>query len=314
MAAGSLGGTMGKNAGNHLQESIRKYTAGVFQVPEEEITGISIMKKGMTNSSFLFSCKGSRYILRIPGKGTEFLINRKHEADVYRAIAGKGLCDNAVYLNPENGYKITKYLEGVRTCNPDSEPDLKRCMKKLRDFHNMKLMAAHEFDLFGQIEFYESLWQGQPSVNKDYRQTKENVLSLKKYICAHAAPYCLSHIDAVPDNFLFYTEDGMEKLQLTDWEYAGMQDPHVDIAMFCIYSFYDRKQTDRLIDFYFEENCPYSVRIKIYCYISVCGLLWSNWCEYKRSLGIEFKDYSRRQYSYAREYYKLAKEKMEDCR
>ena len=34
----------------------------------------------------------------------------------------------------------------------------------------------------GQIEFYEKLWNGQPSVYKDYLQTKENVLRLKPFI------------------------------------------------------------------------------------------------------------------------------------
>ena len=67
-----------------------------------------------------------------------------------------------------------------------------------------------------------------------------------------------------------------------------MQDPHVDIAMFCIYALYDRKQVDKVIDMYFRDDCPIEIRIKIYCYIAACGLLWSNWCEYKRKLGVEF--------------------------
>ena len=49
-------------------------------------------------------------------------------------------------------------------------------------------------------------------------------------------------------------------------------------------------------------------RVKIYCYIAMCGLLWSNWCEYKRQLGVEFGEYSLMQYRYAKEYYKYATE------
>ena len=111
----------------------------------------------------------------------------------------------------------------------------------------------------------------------------------------------------MPDNFLF-TADG--QVRLIDWEYAGMQDPHVDIAMFCIYALYDREGVDRLIDLYFEGNCPRQTRIKIYCYIAACGLLWSNWCEYKRSLGVEFGEYSLRQYRYAKEYYRIVLEEL----
>lgn len=40
----------------------------------------------------------------------------------------------------------------------------------------------------------------------------------------------------------------------------------------------------------------------------MCGLLWSNWCEYKQMLGVEFGEYSLRQYRYAKEYFRYAKE------
>ena len=92
-----------------------------------------------------------------------------------------------------------------------------------------------------------------------------------------------------------------------------MQDPHVDIAMFAIYSLYDKEQTDSLIDIYFEGKCDIETRAKIYAYVAVCGLLWSNWCEYKRNLGVEFGEYSLRQYRYAKDYYKYAKDLIHQC-
>lgn len=298
---------------NHLKTDSIKTICSALNCKESEVTDISVLKKGMTNRSFLFSAKGAKYIMRIPGEGTDQLINRRQEADVYKAISGLGLCDDPVYINPENGYKITAFLDNVRTCDPDSLDDLRRCMDKLREFHSMHLTVDHTFDIFGQIDFYESLWDGNPSIYRDYRKTKENLLALRPYIESLPKDWCLTHIDAVPDNFLFYrpSEDEGELLQLTDWEYAGMQDPHVDIAMFCIYSLYDRQQCDRLIDLYFDGKCDLTTRIKIYIYIAMCGLLWSNWCEYKRKLGVEFGEYSLRQYRYAKDFYRAAKEIME---
>ena len=295
----------------HLKSDAIRTIAETLRCRENEITDISVLKKGMTNRSFLFSVKGRQYIMRIPGEGTDKLISRPNEAAVYRAIRGKGLCDDPLYLNPENGYKITAFLPGVRVCDPESEDDLRKCMRKLRTFHEMRLAVDHEFDIFGQIDFYESLWEGTPSVYRDYRQTKEKVLALKPYIEQTRTETCLTHIDAVPDNFLFCRDEtGAEQLQLTDWEYAGMQDPHTDIAMFAIYSLYDRAQTDRLIDLYFEGDCGDAVRAKIYCYVAACGLLWSNWCEYKRKLGVEFGEYSLRQYRYAKDFTRYARELM----
>lgn len=298
---------------NHLKTDSIKTICSALNCKENEVTDISVLKKGMTNRSFLFSAKGAKYIMRIPGEGTDQLINRRQEADVYKAISGLGLCDDPVYINPENGYKITAFLDNVRTCDPDNLDDLRRCMDKLREFHSMHLTVDHTFDIFGQIDFYESLWDGNPSIYRDYRKTKENLLALRPYIESLPKDWCLTHIDAVPDNFLFYSPSGDsdELLQLTDWEYAGMQDPHVDIAMFCIYSLYDRQQCDRLIDLYFDGKCDLTTRIKIYIYIAMCGLLWSNWCEYKRKLGVEFGEYSLRQYRYAKDFYRAAKELME---
>lgn len=275
----------------------------------EDIVDIEVLKKGMTNRSFLFRVFGEKYIMRIPGEGTDQLINRAEEALVYSAIAGRSLCDDPIYINPQNGYKITKYIEGVRCCDPENIDDLRLCMKKLRRFHALALSVPHKFDIFEKIDFYESLWGELKSIYKDYETTKQNVLRLKPYIDRHKGKAQLTHIDAVPDNFLFDPNaEGEMSIQLTDWEYAGMQDKHVDIAMFAIYSLYNKPSIDRLIDIYFEEEggCDKTTRAKIYCYVAACGLLWSNWCEYKRNLGVEFGEYSLRQYRYAKDFFRYA--------
>ena len=58
-----------------------------------------------------------------------------------------------------------------------------------------------------------------PSVYKDYAKTKANILSLKEYIDAYVSEKVLTHIDAVPGNFLFIEKDGQEEIRLIDWEY-----------------------------------------------------------------------------------------------
>ena len=299
---------------NQLKSDALDVIARVFHAQPKDIVDINVLKKGMTNRSFLFSIRGEKYIMRIPGEGTDQLINRAQEAKVFQTIHGLGLCDDPVFIDPDSGYKITKYLEGIRVCDSDNPEDLERCMEKLRDFHRMHLTVDHSFDLFGQIEFYESLWAGRNSVYRDYGKTKEQVFCLKPILDGMDKDWCLTHIDAVPDNFLFYREagDGEEQLQLTDWEYAGMQDPHVAIAMFCIYSLYNKKQVDRLIDIYFENRCRKNTRAKIYGYIAVCGLLWSNWCEFKRNLGVDFGEYSLRQYRFAKDYCRYARQELEE--
>ena len=279
----------------------------------EDIKNIKTLKKGMTNRSFIFTVDSKKYIMRIPGEGTDKLINRKEEADVYNTIKGKNVCDELFYINPDNGFKISSFVENSRVCDPYNFEDVSKCMKKLKHFHDMKLKVNHEFSIVKQIDFYESLWLEPKSIFDDYQQTKKNVLSLIPFVNKNKAESVLTHIDAVPDNFLFSKNGKTENIQLIDWEYAGMQDPHVDIAMFCIYSLYDSKEEiDKVIDLYFENNCDQKTRIKIYCYVALCGLLWSNWCEYKRQLGVEFGEYSLKQYRYAKDYFKIASKEIKE--
>lgn len=273
-----------------------------------KIVNIQPLKKGMTNRSFSFEVNSKRYIMRVPGEGTEKLINRKHEYDVYQAIKDENICDPVIYMNPENGYKITEYIHDAHACDSTDFSDVSKCMNKLRSFHNKKLFVNHTFEVFEELEKYESYWQGTPSIYRDYKTTKVHIYELKEFVDAQPKEWGLSHIDSVPDNFLFSDDE----LYLIDWEYAGMQDQHIDIAMFAIYSLYDREDVEKLIDAYFDGQCKDLVRIKIYAYIAICGLLWSNWCEYKRNLGVEFGEYSLKQYRYAKEYYRIVKEELEE--
>ncbi len=298
---------------NQLNSEAIRLISETLHIPYTAIKNISILKKGMTNRSFLFSCEQKKYIIRIPGEGTGRLIDRSQEYKVYQALNGKGISDSVIYINPVDGYKITEFIPGARCCDPYCADDVLKCMNKLRTLHEMCLKTTHRFNLFEKINLYESFWNGKPSVYQDYEETKNNILKLKPFIDGLQTEECLTHIDAVPDNFLLVKDAaGTEEVILIDWEYAGMQDPHVDLAMFSIYSFYDRERIDRLIDIYFQQSCEQNIRTKIYCYVAICGLLWSNWCEYKRNLGVEFGEYSLRQYRYAKEYYRIAREAMED--
>lgn len=270
---------------------------------KEEIENISVMKSGMTNRSYSFYVKGKRYIVRIPGEGTELLINRRQEYDVYQKIKPLDISEEAHYFDPVTGIKIASYLYHAHPCNAEDFHQVSDCMRQLRQFHSRKLTVGHDFDLWGQIDYYESLLGGQASCYPDYLQTKQAVFELRDYIRSQNCDRVLCHIDSVPDNFMFETnDDGSIRIRLIDWEYAGMQDPHLDIAMFAIYAMYDREKVDRLIDLYFTEGCPNPIRMKIYCYIAISGLLWSNWCEFKRLCGVEFGEYAQRQYDYAKEY------------
>lgn len=291
---------------NHLNNLAFRIIEHTLDVNSSDIHNIKVLKKGMTNRSFMFEAAGGKYIMRIPGPGTSVLIDRSEEANVYNVIKGLNFVEPVLYINPQNGYKLTKFLENSRTCDSTNSRDVQRCMNLLRHFHEKNIQVNHTFNLYEEIEKYEQLRDGQPSAYRDYEVTKQNVFSLKSFIENHRHDWTLCHIDANSDNFLFVKKGQHEVLKLIDWEYAGMQDPHLDIAMFAIYAGYNRQQIDQLIEQYFHGPCDRQTHVKIYCYVATAALLWSNWCEYKQTLGIDFGEYSLNQYRYAKEFSRLS--------
>lgn len=283
---------------NHLKNDAIEVIKKTLRVGTKQINQIRVLKKGMTNRSFIFECQGHHYIMRIPGAGTKNLINRQYEYDVYQAIKGLPYVEQTLCLNPQNGYKLTRFIEHSRNCDPNNWNDVKRSMQLLRKMHAQHLQVDHGFDLREQIEMYEGLRHSN-SAYRDYETVKQRVFKLFSFIDSLDKGWTLCHIDANADNFVF---DAQGDVYLIDWEYAGMQDPHIDIAMFAIYSMYNQQQLDHLIELYFEGQVSQTTRYKIYAYVAICGLLWSNWCEYKQSLGLDFGEYSLAQYRYAKEY------------
>ncbi|PEG67289.1 choline kinase [Lactobacillus johnsonii] len=285
----------------HLKNDAIEIIENILKVNKKDIHNIHTLKKGMTNRSFIFTVNNKRYIMRIPGEGTDKLIDRREEYDVYQRVKKEPYTETILYLNPDNGYKISEFLENTRNSDSNNVQDVKESMNVLRKFHSQNYQVDHTFDLWKQIDFYESL-RKTASAYRDYEEIKDWVLKLKPFIEDNVTKWSLCHIDANYDNFLI---DQNNNVFLIDWEYAGMQDPDLDIAMYAIYAGYTKEKIDQLINIYYENKVSENIRYKIYAYVAVGGLLWSNWCEYKQSLGLDFGEYSLAQYRYAKEYSKL---------
>lgn len=280
----------------HILEVIQS----VFNIKNNDIE-LTSLKQGMTNDSFIFSLNNERYIIRVPGVNTEKIINRHQEYDVYQAIKDEEFVEPVIYIDRDKGYKISKFIENSHTVNPKDWNEINACLKRLKEFHNQSHRVEHYFDVFEHINYYESLM---PNASKyeDYKETKKNIESLEPIIENLVKDWTLCHIDAVCDNFLV-TEN--QDVYLIDFEYAAMQDPDLDVAMFIVYSLLNRQEIDRIIDIYFEHQATPLKRYKIYSYIAIVGLLWSNWCEAKQDQELLNSSYAQQQYNYAKTFYQI---------
>lgn len=298
---------------NQSNNKALELVSEVFRVPESEIVHIRCLKAGMTNKSFLFQIHGKHYICRIPGPGTGLLINRKEEKAVYDAVAPLGITEHVLYFNGDTGYKISEFYEDARTADSTSKEDMRRCMELLRKFHRADLSVDHSFDLKERILFYENLCLAQgPIPFEDYREVRAQMMELWEQAKRFRRKKCLAHIDPVVDNFLILP-DGSVKL--IDWEYSGMADPLLDIAMCSVYSYYDFDQAHKLLSLYLEREPDPSEQFILTAFMALSGFLWSLWAIYKSGLGEEFGEYTIIMYRYGKNGYRrlqndLAKDRI----
>ncbi|MCR5214670.1 MAG: phosphotransferase family protein [Eubacterium sp.] len=294
-----------------MYSEVRKIICRLMNVKAEEISDLKRVNEGMTNCSYEFRCNNEHLIIRIPGEGTENIINRIEEAAVYYAISGRGFSEELVYLG--SGYKISKFIENTHVCDPKNKEDVILALKAICNLHDQRLKVDHRWDTYETFDRYDSMWRGKPSMFKDYEEVKKQIMGLQPFIEEHTEEIILTHIDPVNINVLITNDPINPKPYLIDWEYAAMFDPHLDIVSFGLFANYDKTEMDWLIDKYFEirnQKPSYDTITKIYAYIATFGLLWTSWSEAKRYEGVDFTDYEKTQYKYAKEYLNYVQERL----
>ena len=291
------------------RDKITTFLSKIFKVKIDDIISLEPVKKGLTNDSFTFSIRNDgKYVIRIPNADTSALVNREEEAAVYSAIQGLHISDEILYLDPASGIKITKFVNHAHSLDVYNQDELSLTLDKLKDLHHSGLEVLHTFNLRKTIDKYESL-RGNPSLFQNYEFTRANMLELLACIDTMNRECCLCHIDANCDNFLI---TDTKEVRLIDFEYAGMQDPNLDIAMICLYSQLDRNMIDRIIDTYHGYRVDDTTRYLIYAYIAIGGFIWSIWCEVKEGPHVLENKYARSQYNYAMEYFQIVYEQAKE--
>ena len=273
-------------------------------VDRDEINSFVLMDKGMTNDSYVFSCRDKTYIYRRAGQGSEMLVDRYREYANYLVLEGRGISDVVVYHNPLDGTKIAEFLEeskGIDTNNPEH---IRKALESLRKLHNADIESPHDFDFMKTIDFYEEICHNaEVEFFPSYYRYKGAVQGLLDNVEKLNVKKCFCHIDFVPGNCLM---DKTGRVVLIDWEYSGRQDPIVDVAMFCISARFDKKKSDHLLELYLERKPTTEERARFYTYIATAGLMWSLWSEYKTANGEVFEGYTKYTFNLARRYSKLA--------
>ena len=300
----SMQGTTGTFATADERQTVLSLLCEALQITADTVQHFVPMSVGMTNLSYIVQTANGSYIFRMPGVGTDKLIDRYREYSNYLAVEGAGIADVVVYHNPLTGVKITQYIPNCRTANPKSSKDISVCMSVLRQFHKSGLTVSHTFDFAQYIYYYEILCsQQQVSFSPSHLQEKQAVQWLLSSLNKTEKEFCFCHIDSVPNNFLISSSGSVT---LIDWEYAGMCDPLADVAMWCISAAYEKTECDSILPAYLEREPTQNEWSRFYSYLSLGGFLWGLWAYYKASFGATYGNYINRMSAFCLQYYAYA--------
>ncbi len=281
-----------------------KAIANAFDVPSSAISNVRAMTEGMTNFSFIFDLEGESYVYRIPGTGTDRLISRKNEKRSYELMKPLDITDELMYFDENSGVKITRFYQ-ARVGDPYDDTELEIMMQLLKRIHASHIKAEYRFDIKERIEYYEQLAKERDSILfEDYEEVRSWADELIRFKERLAIPEQLCHIDYIYANILFLEN---KDIRVIDWEYAGNADPLIDVAMFSLYTQYDKEQMDRALYLYLGKTPTRLEEARLYMYVALGGFLWSIWTEYKQGLGDDFGSYALDMYRYMKDYYRLLK-------
>ena len=267
-------------------------TAGSHLTPEEIIARIDDWKGqdvryeelggGITNHNYIVWVNGgpenggAKYVMRVPGIGTDMFIDRNVERECMIQAAKVGVGPQVVYqLDPE-GALVIAFVEG-EIMHPDTiagHPDrLKQVVETVRVFHD-KAVFGHKIQLFDMLRKYTKIAR---DINAPMPAQLESLLlamdDIETAMARNAPADVACHNDLLSENFIV---DAGGKMWVIDWEYGGMTDPFFDLGDFVMEHPFSREE-ERLIAATYCGEMDEGRFGRMMLYKSVSGVWWGVW-------------------------------------
>ncbi len=281
------------------EENLRHHLHTIF--PDKDVSTAEIIQiGGMSNKNFRINFEGKCYVLRVPGNGSEGMVERSNEEFNAAESCKMGVNPTIRYFNSETGIKLADYIENAETLNAATiqrHDNMRKIAKIYQTVHNSHVRLKNEFNIFQEIEKYDNLLnRAGVSMYEGWEQVRPLVMALEERLNVLGVDLKPCHNDALYENFIKGV-DGT--IYLIDWEYSGMNDPMADFAALFLEANFEKENEDYILDQYFEGNIPSNAREKILCYQILWDYLWAQWTVIKESKGDDFGTYGRDRYNRA---------------
>lgn len=295
---------------------ITNYLHQAIGTKPEEIRGIEF-SGGMTNKNYKITLMdGNELLIRVPGAGTNSLVNRHNEMINSKSIAALEIDVPTFYFNAQDGVKIAKYVKNAQTLSKQTAGitnNMENIATILKKLHTSDIKMNNAFSFISIMQDYESVIITKTNkyyIDKKYpnfSKKKEKIELLNDKIQQlKSFSLCPCHNDLVPENFIKSSEG---KLFLIDWEYSGYNNPFWDLAAYILESELTNIEEQKFLEFYFQRPLLEEEYFQLNFYKAVQDVLWSLWTIVKELHGESFGDYGHNRYERG---YKLLKG-LESC-
>ena len=234
---------------------------------------------GMTNHSYKVTRKdGCEYLVRLPGEGTEEMIDRSDERKSTELACSLGIDSELLYFG-DDGRKVMSFISDPLPMSSEvmgREENIRQAADIFRRLHGCGQDTGVRFEVFEMAELYEKIIiDGGVKLYDDYVEIKNTVMEIKKEVDAGSeAPRVPCHNDSLVDNWVL---DKNGRLYLIDWEYSGMNEAMWDLSCLSIEANYTEEKDRLLLNEYFGREATiderkYFVAAKMYV-----DYLWTLW-------------------------------------
>jgi thiamine kinase-like enzyme len=233
---------------------------------------------GLTNLVYRVDYDGGRYILRIPGPGTEEIIDREVELHNARIAAEADVSAEVLFGDPKTGVMLTRYIDGIITMTPElfgQRPGAAaRAAAALKRMHECGKEFRFRFELFAMIdEYLNVLDRLKAELPAGYHDMMKAAQPVREALEANPAALAPCHCDPLCENFL---DDG-ERMWIVDWEYSGMNDPIWDLGDVSVEAGFSAAQDDEMMRAYCGGEPSPALYGRMVIYKAMCDLLWTLW-------------------------------------
>lgn len=234
---------------------------------------------GMTNHSYKVTRNdGEEYLVRIPGEGTEELINRLDEKKSTELACKLGIDSELLYFGAD-GKKVMKFIPNPQPMDENvmkREENLRQAAQIFRKLHTCGENTGVRFEVFEMADAYEKIiLDNHVALYADYADVKQTVMDIKAAVdAAGEAPRVPCHNDCLVANWVL-DQDG--KMWLIDWEYSGMNEAMWDLSCLSIEAVYTEENDSALLNAYYGREATLGEKKRFIAAKLYVDYLWTLW-------------------------------------